>query len=79
MAKQKKKIAEAPDGTEWIWVRDPLLSRPDEYGETGLVRPNRAGAKHYQFGELRLVRTEKVHTHEGRRCIFVDMPVFEVE
>ncbi|MCK5562629.1 hypothetical protein KAI30_00525 [Candidatus Bathyarchaeota archaeon] len=78
MEKPKKKIAEAPDGYEYIWVVDPVKGRSKTHG--GFIVPNKAGAKHYQlFGELRVVRTEKLHTHEGRRCIFADMPVFEVE
>lgn len=75
MEKQKKKIAEAPDGMEYIWVIDPVKGMSETHG--GFIFPNRTGANDYEFGGLRMVRTEKLHTHKGRRCIFVDMPVFE--
>lgn len=77
MGKQKK-IAKAPDGYEYIWVEDPLLSgkrNPDG----GIIRLNKRDAESYQFAEILLERTGYAHTHIGRRCIFADMPVFEME
>lgn len=76
MEKQKKKIAEAPDGMEYIYVVDPVKGMSKTHG--GFIVLNKAGANDYQlFGELKMVRTDKLHTHKGRRCVFVDMPVFE--
>lgn len=77
MEKQKKPIAKVPYGYEYIWVIDPVHGMSRNYG--GFIRPNRIGATDYQFHDVRMVRTEKLHTYEGRRCIFADMPVFEVE
>ena len=77
MEKLKKKIDEAPDGKEYIWVIDPFKGMSDTHG--GFIILNKAGASDYQFGDLRVVRTTKLHTHKGRRCIFADMPVFEVK
>ena len=77
MEKQKKKIAEAPDGMEYIWVIVPGLAIRSSDG--GIIRPNKIDATEYQFDELKMVRTEKLYTYEGRRCIFADLPVFEVE
>ena len=74
MEKHKKKIAEASDGMEYIWVIDKAIGQ-----KGGFIRSNKIGTTDYQFGEHRMTRTGKLHTHEGRRCIFVDMPVFEME